>query len=144
HQSYVVGSRNLDGLGHLPGISNDIETPFDKLFHNSRTDPLRSSGHDGCLPWAAHGCLPPHAVIAAIKNATIAPKIESNNPDLRVSESNSWNSLAAFWLSFDMDLATHTSAWSMASILLSIWASMSESGPGTTAPFLMSGSISFS
>ena len=58
HQSDVVGSRDLGGLGHLPGIGNDVETPFDKRFHDSRADPLRSSGHDGCLPWVAHGRLP--------------------------------------------------------------------------------------
>src|SRR5439155_4292425 len=57
-QSDVVGSRDLGGLGHLPGIGNDVETPFDKRFNDSRADPLRRSGHDGCLSWAVHGCLP--------------------------------------------------------------------------------------
>jgi len=50
HQSDVVGSPDLGGLGHLPGIGNDVETPFDKPFRDSRADPLRSSGHGGCLP----------------------------------------------------------------------------------------------
>jgi len=40
-------------LGHLSGIGNDIETAVDKRFHDSRADSLRSSGHDGCLWWAA-------------------------------------------------------------------------------------------
>ena len=58
HQSDVVGSPDLGGLGHLQGIGHDVETPFDKLFRDSRADPLRRSGHDGCLPWAAHDCVP--------------------------------------------------------------------------------------
>jgi hypothetical protein len=58
HQGDLIGSDDLSGLGHPSGIGNDVETAFDKRFHNSRADPLRSSGHDGCLPWAAHDCLP--------------------------------------------------------------------------------------
>ena len=50
HQSDVVGSRDLGGLGHLPGIGNDVETPFDQPLHDARADPLRRAGHDGCLP----------------------------------------------------------------------------------------------
>ena len=48
----------LAGLGHHPGIGNYVETPFDKPFHDSRADSLRTSGHDGCLPRNAHGHLP--------------------------------------------------------------------------------------
>src|SRR5215469_4257118 len=55
HQGDVVGSRDLSGLGHLPGIGNDVEPPFDKPLHDSRADPLRSPSHDGCLPLATHG-----------------------------------------------------------------------------------------
>ena len=36
HQGDVVGSRDLSGLGHLPGIGNDVEPPFDKPLHDSR------------------------------------------------------------------------------------------------------------
>jgi len=28
----VVGSRDLGGLGHLPGVGDDVETPFDEPF----------------------------------------------------------------------------------------------------------------
>src|SRR5215831_2693678 len=56
HQSDLVGSRNFGGLRHVPRIGNDVETPFDERLHDPRADPLRSSGHDGCLPWAAHSC----------------------------------------------------------------------------------------
>src|SRR5439155_25858962 len=37
-------------------FGDDVETPFDEPFHDSGADPLRSSGHDGCLPLAVHGC----------------------------------------------------------------------------------------
>src|SRR5262249_55496984 len=30
HEGDWVGSRDLGGLGHLPGIGNDVETPLDK------------------------------------------------------------------------------------------------------------------
>ncbi len=40
HQRDLVRVRDLGGLGHLPGIGNDVETPFDKPFHDSRADPL--------------------------------------------------------------------------------------------------------
>jgi hypothetical protein len=55
YQRDAVGSRDLGGLGHLQGIGHDVETPFDKPFRDSRADPLRSTGHDGCLARAAHG-----------------------------------------------------------------------------------------
>ncbi len=55
HESDVVRSRNLGGLGHFSGIGDDVETAFDKRFDDARADALRSSGHDGCLPLAAHG-----------------------------------------------------------------------------------------
>src|SRR5262249_4345682 len=48
-------SRDLGGPGDLSGIGNDVETAFDERFHNARADPLRSSGHDDCLPLATHG-----------------------------------------------------------------------------------------
>src|SRR5262245_63482343 len=40
------------GLGHLPGISNDVEIPFDKRFNNSRADLFRCLGHDSYLTCA--------------------------------------------------------------------------------------------
>jgi len=46
YQNDLVGSRGFSGLGHLQGIGNDVEPAFDKPFHDSRTDPLRRSGHD--------------------------------------------------------------------------------------------------
>src|SRR5215472_9593203 len=42
--------------------------PQGKRFHDSRADPLRSSGHDGCLPRAAHGCLPRKCLVARKKS----------------------------------------------------------------------------
>src|SRR4029453_15163639 len=62
HHRDVIRSRDLGGLAHPSRIGDDVETPFDKPIHDSRTDSLRSSGHDGCLPWAAHGCSPPRCV----------------------------------------------------------------------------------
>jgi len=49
HQGDVVRSRNLGGMRYLTEIGNDVETAFDKRFHDSRADPLRRSGHDGAL-----------------------------------------------------------------------------------------------
>ena len=56
--SDAVGSRDLGRLAHLPGGGNDVEPMFDKHFHDARADPLRSSGHDGCLSVVVHDCLP--------------------------------------------------------------------------------------
>jgi hypothetical protein len=58
HQSNLVGSDDVSGLRYLPRIGNDVEAPLDEPFHDCRADSLRSSGHDGCLAWAAHGRLP--------------------------------------------------------------------------------------
>src|SRR5437773_1239145 len=58
HQSDVVGSRDLGGLGHLSRIGNDVEAPFDKPFHNSRADPLRGPRYDHCFPIQLHISLP--------------------------------------------------------------------------------------
>src|SRR5262249_37408669 len=54
HQSDLAGRRHLGGLAHLPRIGDHIEPPLDEHLHCPRADPLRSSGHDGCLPQAAH------------------------------------------------------------------------------------------
>src|SRR4029453_1146127 len=62
HPRDVIRSRDLGGFAHPSRVGHDVETPFDKPIHDSRTDSLRSSGHDGCLPWAAHGCSPPRYV----------------------------------------------------------------------------------
>jgi hypothetical protein len=56
HESEVVGSRNLGGLGHLPEVGNDVGTPFDKPFSDSRADPLRSSRSRWLSSSAAHHC----------------------------------------------------------------------------------------
>src|SRR5262249_23918672 len=58
HEGDAVRSRHFSGLGHLPGIGNDVEAALDKRFHNSCADALRSSSHDGCLSLAAHDWLP--------------------------------------------------------------------------------------
>src|SRR5262249_8515186 len=52
----AVGSCDLGGSGHLPGVGDDVEAPFDEGLHDARADALRSSGHDGCLLLAAHDC----------------------------------------------------------------------------------------
>jgi catechol 2,3-dioxygenase-like lactoylglutathione lyase family enzyme len=54
HQRDEAASLDLGGLGHLPGIGNDVKTPFKKHFHKPRANSLRSSGHDRRLPQAAH------------------------------------------------------------------------------------------
>ena len=38
-QRDVVGSRNLSRLSYLQGSGDDVETPFDKRFHDARADP---------------------------------------------------------------------------------------------------------
>src|SRR5260370_4737879 len=47
-------------------LATTLKTPFDKPFHDSRADPLRGSGHDGCLLWAAHGCLPRWVLVRSL------------------------------------------------------------------------------
>src|SRR5262249_44406948 len=50
-----------------------VETAFDERFHDSCADPLRSSGHDDCLSWAAHVC-PPRRSIAIQNNRFTCPE----------------------------------------------------------------------
>src|SRR5262245_34834160 len=68
HESNLVSRRDLGGSGHLPGTGNDVETPFDKRFDDSRANALRSSGHDGGLSLAAHGGLPPNCLMRWINH----------------------------------------------------------------------------
>src|SRR5262249_22801847 len=55
HQSDLVRGRDLSGLGHLPGVGDDVEPAFDKRLRDSGADTLRCSGHDSCLLLAVHG-----------------------------------------------------------------------------------------
>src|SRR5215813_1925227 len=56
--SDLVESLHLRGLGHLPRTRDNVEPSCDERLHDPRADPLRRSGHDGCLRWVAHICLP--------------------------------------------------------------------------------------
>src|SRR5215467_11750450 len=56
--SDVVGSFDLHGLGHFPRARDSVEPSCDERLRDPRADPLRRSGHDSCLRWVAHRCLP--------------------------------------------------------------------------------------
>src|SRR5215467_14464067 len=43
---------------HLSRTRDNVEPSCDERLHDPRADPLRRSGHDGCLRWVAHICLP--------------------------------------------------------------------------------------
>jgi len=54
HQGAPIGSRDLCGLGHFPGIGDDTVAPFAKSLHDARADSLRSACDDRCLAFTTH------------------------------------------------------------------------------------------